>query len=184
MKREYSGGTAEAAAPSSGGGLLDPQSAPARRRDVAVDHLARIGGDEEVAAVTLVALLRIGLILDRGLRHFRFSVAAHQREEGRRPGGGDEDGAAADAGIVASLTHERLLNPSRECEKEAAQHERRAASRSFRMILNCRAVNRQGAPARDALRGAACLGCGAAHMLKTGSKRKECHSPSSGLRSR
>src|SRR5580692_2174489 len=91
------------------GGLLHPQSAPAGWRDVAVDDLARFGGDELGAAVALVAVLRSRLILDRFLRHFGLRLAAHQRDGGRRACSGEKDGAAADAGYLASLRHEGLL---------------------------------------------------------------------------
>ena len=100
---------AEVIARALSGGFLHPQRAPAGRRDVAVDELARIGGDELNAAVALVAVLRRGLILDRGLRQFRLRLAAREREQRRRARGGDQDGAAADARFLVSLTHERLL---------------------------------------------------------------------------
>src|ERR1700727_2199227 len=93
----------------SGRGLLDPQSAPAGRRDVAVDHLAAVGGDEEVASVALAVFLRGRLIMDRVLGDFGLRRAARERDEGGGAGGGEEDGAAADAGWVASLAHARFL---------------------------------------------------------------------------
>src|SRR5580704_11362096 len=51
----------------SGRGLLRPQSAPAGRRNLAVDELAAIGRHKEVAAVALFAVLWSGLIMDRSL---------------------------------------------------------------------------------------------------------------------
>src|ERR1700722_15784778 len=93
----------------SGRGLLDPQSAPAGRRDVAVDHLAAIGGHEEVAAVALLPIFRRGLIMNRSLSDLGLRLAAREREQGSGAGGCEKDRASADAGWVASLTHERLL---------------------------------------------------------------------------
>src|SRR6202042_96342 len=122
-------------------GLLDPQSAPAGRRDVAVDHLAPVRGDEEVAAVALVVVLRRGLIMDRSLRNLGLRLAARQRKKGRGAGGGRKEGAAADAGWVESLTHERLLRRRDLRSGLAGDGE---PLRPFRMILNWRAVNRRG----------------------------------------
>src|ERR1700677_715323 len=105
-----SGGSVNRARPvSSGGRLLDPQSPPAGRHDVAVDRLAAVRRHEKVAAVALVVVLRAGLIMDRGLRDLGLRLAARQRQHGGGAGGGKKDGAAADAGCVASLAHERLL---------------------------------------------------------------------------
>src|ERR1700678_2475 len=93
----------------SGGRLLDPQSTPACRRNLAVDQLAAVRRHEKVAAVALVAVLRAGLIMDRGLRDLGLRLAARQRHHGDGAGGGKKDSAAADAGCFASLAHERLL---------------------------------------------------------------------------
>src|ERR1700722_7547557 len=79
-------------------GLLDPQSAPAGRSEVAVDHLAPFGGDEEAPAVARLFLLRRGLIVVRGLRDLVLRRAARKRQQRRGAGGGKKDSAAADAG--------------------------------------------------------------------------------------
>ena len=46
------------------------------------------------------------LILDRSLRDLGLRLAARKREQGSGAGGGEKDSAPADAGCVASLTHE------------------------------------------------------------------------------
>ena len=104
--------------------------------------LQRVGGHEEVAAVALVVVLRRGLIMDRSLRDLGLRLAARQREQGRGACGGEKNGAAADAGCVASLAHERLL---RRRDHLARRHWLLPANRSaqFRMILNWRVVNRR-----------------------------------------
>ena len=75
-----------------------------------VNELAGIGGDELDAAVALVAVVRFGLLFDRGLGQFRLGLSAGQDEQGRSARGGDQDRAPAQAGRFASFTHERLLH--------------------------------------------------------------------------
>src|SRR3984885_4438677 len=110
----------------SGRGLLDPQSAPTGRRDVAVDHLAAVGGHEEVAAVALLSVLRSGLIMDRGLRDLGLRLPARKRQQGGGAGRGKKDSAAADTGCVASLAHERLLGRRDYVVKRARRPQRTA----------------------------------------------------------
>ena len=150
--------------------FLHPQTAPAGRRDVAIDHLARIRGDEEIAAVTLLAVFRIRLIFDGSLRQLRLRFTASQREERRGASGGQENGAAADSGIAAKLTHESLV------DRLNCHWGRRASAGTqatqFRMISNWPAVNRRPWQI-DASRASSCrlfqAGCGA--IVSDGARR-------------
>src|SRR5271165_1790245 len=90
------------------GGLLDPQHAPAGRRDLAVDHLAGIGDDEEIAAVALLAVFRLGLIFRGGLRHLRLSAARHQRQRRRSARRADKNRTAAHS--LSTFAHNRLFH--------------------------------------------------------------------------
>src|SRR6516164_8947238 len=82
-------------------GLLDPKCAPTGRRNCSLHALARVGWDEQVAAVALLAILRSRLIAHGRLRKLGSAHAGYARRQEHRASGKNHGPTAYFTGLVA-----------------------------------------------------------------------------------